>query len=109
MYFRNYMDPNLHAKHNSEMHVDRKMHIFGMTWQINPETAPFPELAAGMVHTWVGHKVTPLQPHLKVIFVSFFTCNELVMSQDRSQHTTNPINNAAMVVEPPIPPVELIR
>jgi hypothetical protein len=30
----------------SEMRVVPKMHIFGMTWQLNLETAPIPKLAA---------------------------------------------------------------
>jgi hypothetical protein len=82
--------------------------LFGYFFCFNAsQPSPPPLLCCGMVHANVGQKVMPLFS-FKVIFVPFFTYNELVTSQDHPQHTTNPINTATMVVEPLTPPAAWI-
>jgi hypothetical protein len=62
----------------------------------------------GMVHTWVGQKVTPLISS-KVIFVPYFTYDELVPSQVHPQQHKQPTNTTTMVMEPLTPPAAWIQ
>jgi hypothetical protein len=62
----------------------------------------------GMVHAWVGHYVMPLTsslPHLKVMFVPFFTYNELVTSRIHPQQHKQTTKITTMMMEPLAPPV----
>jgi hypothetical protein len=62
----------------------------------------------GVVHAYVDQKVTR-QPHLKVIFVPFFTYNELVTSRVHPQQHKQPTNTTTMVMEPLAPPAAWIQ
>jgi hypothetical protein len=48
-------------------------------------------------------------PHLKVIFVPFFTYDELVTSRVHPQQHKQPINTTTMVMEPLTPPAVWIQ